>query len=524
MSQNRNVSREADGNTEPDLSKCPSCQTCKNSNKIVNNPCGEEMSSKNSLVLEDKKMIALLASEIKIPEKLIKKFEIQDTGQSNEKGSCSWEFKSGNEKSEKFGGVKRVNSASLVEHSPKKEDWKNTRCNSDVSWSPNCSIQNQSLMKSWKCNNNNNKQFIRGNSRIRLISSSNSLNASLPRLTSHHSSSDEDWFEEIEEGDDDVLRMSDVKHENEENILNICPEYCGDKGATAKSLRPAAQSISRTNLFSGKESIALAKMNFEKIPSETVSCINADDKSSNSLYDNMSLTGKSYDGVLSIDEAKNKQKVNFKPVTSLNTKDSKTGFKSKPLRIFRRLAEGLKESHHNEDHQDTNLISSTNRESFENLIVDPTVSTGDFVTAENSENKYDDDVGDGDVSENVEKVKEEPGGVECKDECNVNISLEISGTGKDDLESTKDTIESSQTYNAIMEKNEDKKEGKKTDLTVSLDESWETIELGGKMTKGKEKISFDNKNVKNINFCTDDDAKKKKCINNRETTCCCILQ
>lgn len=60
------------------------------------------------------------------------------------------------------------------------------RCMSDGSWRQRSSTISHSMLSS------------RTDSRIRLISTSSHLDRSLPRLQSHHSSSDEEWFEEIE--------------------------------------------------------------------------------------------------------------------------------------------------------------------------------------------------------------------------------------------------------------------------------------------------------------------------------------
>ncbi|KAK3921283.1 Inositol polyphosphate-5-phosphatase A [Frankliniella fusca] len=59
------------------------------------------------------------------------------------------------------------------------------RCMSDGSWRQRSSTISHSMLSS------------RADSRIRLISTSSHLDRSLPRLQSHHSSSDEEWFEEI---------------------------------------------------------------------------------------------------------------------------------------------------------------------------------------------------------------------------------------------------------------------------------------------------------------------------------------
>lgn len=98
---------------------------------------------------------------------------------------------------DRSGLVKRVNSASMVESRGRREDWQSTRCNSDVSWNPATSRAFAGTMK---------KPLLHGSSRIRLVSPSDSIRVSLPRLTSHHSSSDEEWFEVVD-GDDDVLEM-----------------------------------------------------------------------------------------------------------------------------------------------------------------------------------------------------------------------------------------------------------------------------------------------------------------------------
>lgn len=478
MSQNNSFSREVESSIEPDLSRCASCRLHQNLGRVTNNPGGEEV-LKDNLILEDRKIIALLASEIKVPEDLLQKIEIQDTGQKGEKEMCSWECKSDDDKLEKFGAVKRVNSASLVEHPPKKEDWKNNRCNSDVAWSPSTYMQNQGLSKSWK----GSKNFNRGNSRIRLISSSNSLNVSLPRLTSHHSSSDEEWFEEVEEGDDDVLGMNDDEDESEKGVMDVCPEYCGDKGAVAKSVKPATESISRTNLFLGEKTIAAVNKIFGEVPSNTTSCvemnIKADEKS-----ENVSLTGKSYDGVLRLDESKIKQKHSPKAVTSQTERESKSGFKvnrSKPLSILKRLTEGRKDSQSQESQSKT-LANSTNRESFETLIVDPTVS--------NSENK----------SAEKQKTEAEP-----------DKKLDKSGSSPQKFSTQK-----IQQIGDVKPSNEPSV----MDMNIST-ESWETIELGGKKSKEKGKVTIE-KTI--INNYQKEGVKKNKCVEDGETTCCCILQ
>lgn len=105
---------------------------------------------------------------------------------------------------DRSGLVKRVNSASMVESRGRREDWQSTRCNSDVSWNPATSRAFAGTMK---------KPLLHGSSRIRLVSPSDSIRVSLPRLTSHHSSSDEEWFEMVD-GDDDVLEMKPEPVEN----------------------------------------------------------------------------------------------------------------------------------------------------------------------------------------------------------------------------------------------------------------------------------------------------------------------
>jgi len=98
---------------------------------------------------------------------------------------------------DKIGFVKRVNSASLVENRSRRLDWSSTRCNSDVSWNP---VQSRAISSGIS------KSLFHGSSRIRLVSpTTENVHISLPRLTSHHSSSDEEWFEVID--DDEIAEI-----------------------------------------------------------------------------------------------------------------------------------------------------------------------------------------------------------------------------------------------------------------------------------------------------------------------------
>ncbi|KAK6622423.1 hypothetical protein RUM44_002234 [Polyplax serrata] len=477
MSQNSNMSAEREPNIEPDLSRCASCRMHQSTGRVVNNPGGEEISMDSSM-FEDKKLLALLAREIKVPDDYLQKIEIQDTGQREEKETCNWECKSNDENLEKFGVVKRVNSASLVEHPPKKEDWKNTRCNSDVAWSPSAYVQSQALAKSWKSS----KQFNRGSSRIRLISSSNSLNASLPRLTSHHSSSDEEWFEEVEEGDDDVLRMNDRNNDPEpepevetetetETVMDIYPEFCGDKGAVTKTVKPATESISRTNLFVGKKPLKTHVLG--KVPSDTNSCVEMVRDVDDNRPEIVSLTGKSLDGATILGDGKTRQakhayKSNFQ--TAKEPRSSLKLSKSRPLNILKRLAEGRKESQVQEA-QNRDLASSTNRESFETLIVDPTVSVSD---------------------------------IESAYECPTTKEPEADET---------------LAKNQMGDMNSEKIEGQ--DASAVAEGSWETIELGSRKTKDGEKTDA----LKKMAYRCKERNKRAKCADDDGgTNCCCILQ
>lgn len=72
------------------------------------------------------------------------------------------------------------------------------RCMSDGSWRQRSSTVSHSMLSS------------KTDSRIRLISTSSHLDRSLPRLQSHHSSSDEDWFEEV------MNKSQELKPDNEQ--------------------------------------------------------------------------------------------------------------------------------------------------------------------------------------------------------------------------------------------------------------------------------------------------------------------
>lgn len=464
LSQNSSLSREKESNIEPDLSRCTSCLMNQNTSRVVNNPGGEEI-SKDNLVFEDEKIIALLASEIKVPDALLKKIELQDTGQKSEKETYSWDCKSNSEKLERFGAVKRVNSASLVENPSKKEDWKNTRCNSDVAWSPNVPIQNQTFSKSWK----GSKHFNKGNSRIRLISSSNSLSSSLPRLTSHHSSSDEEWFEEIEEGDDDVLRMNEGAKETAD-----VPENCGDK----KGSKPATESLSSTDLVTDLD---LGKVHdLESLPKSTVSCIKIDPSAKDCGETEKPFNGKSGNEV-------HKKKPQARGVTSQGVMESSVNTKHnkpKPLSILKRLTDGRKDPQ-NIESPTKNLVSSSNRESFETLIVDPIVDETE--------------------------LREKNGKSEnCLSESDNGVTISSSSASKNmhigDMSLSK-------TPNVIG-------------VTTSTD-SWETIELGVSK-KLKEKHEKDDISLEEVKVGKKrhqrQELKKDKCVEDSGTDCCCILQ
>lgn len=290
---------------EPNFSQCSTCRSQQQINRL-NHPGGEEG------IMEESRVLTALSSGIKAPEGILNKTEVIDTGQKVK----------GHDVTDRFGAVKRVNSASLVENKPKKEDWKNSRCNSDVSWSPGKCGQVQDVTKMWKMN----KTFNRGSSRIRLISSSNSLNASLPRLTSHHSSSDEEWFEEVAEGDDDVMKMAE-----EEEVVE---EKTGEELKCENTV---------TNSTNHKEN--------ENHPNIKKSCENL---------------------VKSASSIKKKSKFLFRPKSGFFDKESKT------FSIFKRLTEGRKESQ--------NVMPSCNKKfikgSFENLIVEPSFEPGSTAKGE----------------------------------------------------------------------------------------------------------------------------------------------
>lgn len=367
---------------EPDLSECKSCKNNQSVNQ-TNNPGGEEPVSPEGKRIPAKKKNVLI-----------------DTGQIPR-----------GQEADRFGAVKRVNSASLVENKPKKEDWKNSRCNSDVSWNPATS-QSHDVTKMWKMN----KTFNRGSSRIRLISSSNSLNASLPRLTSHHSSSDEEWFEEVAEGDDDVLQVTvEEKTETEEKR---------EEGEPAIESSPTNRKDSEQEI----QSSTVVQKSCEKLTK-------SGDSRRNSPV-----------------------KFLFRPPSGIFNRESKT------FSIFKRLTEGRKESQ--------NVMPScnkklTNRESFENLIVDPSLEPGTATAAKSGKD------GGGEVLPNDGSKDQSP---------KINTQNLVGDVKSENEIIVKDSVE-----------------------------SWETIELGDSKQKEAEKG-------------TNPEIQKVTKENEKGGNCCCTLQ
>ncbi|XP_026274549.2 uncharacterized protein LOC113203855 isoform X1 [Frankliniella occidentalis] len=80
------------------------------------------------------------------------------------------------------------------------------RCMSDGSWRQRSSTISHSMLSS------------KTDSRIRLISTSSHLDRSLPRLQSHHSSSDEEWFEEITSESHEDLKLEHGQPLNSDGV------------------------------------------------------------------------------------------------------------------------------------------------------------------------------------------------------------------------------------------------------------------------------------------------------------------
>lgn len=463
IAQSGRLNSEVEGSIEPDLSRCSSCKTQQHAGNVVDHAGGEQV----SLSVEDEKIFGLLAYEIKVPESALKKLGASDTGQKMVTSECraSNVSRAEGENADRFGTVKRVNSASLVENKPRKEDWKNSRCNSDVSWNPNNMVTGQSpdMTRIWEMN----KLINRGNSRIRLISSSNSLNVSLPRLTSHHSSSDEEWFEEVEESDDDVLEVS-------------CDQVSERRKITRRNQLAEAE----------EEPITVNEAGDKAPPGGKLACEVSSDKSLDGRWPDL------IDAVRTNDEAKDSETyikemdTKSEPSVAKSETDGPatrsgissdvfdTGTKSdkktptKTFSILRRLTSGRK----NSSDPLPNGKSLENSGSFENLIVGPNVTDKQESALRREE------LGDGHE------------GMKLSDKL---ITL------------------SAETFVAEAKG----KQFEKYDvITKDSVESWETIELGDKKLKEGEINEFFGEMKEK------DSTKIKKCKQDDQNGCCCTIQ